>query len=310
MKRQEFRKKRKKTWVKVTGIVFGLLLLSTGAFAYSVWNSISETADTIHKPIERATEKREETLALEKQVPFSILLLGVDERENDRGRSDTMITVTINPETQSVKMLSIPRDTLTEIVGHGFDDKINHAYAFGGPEMSMDTVENLLDIPIDYYVKINMEGFADLVNAVGGVKVNNTFAFTYEGKHFPLGEMELSGEDALKYTRMRYEDPNGDFGRQQRQRQVIEGIAKEGISITSITNYQKIFDALGKNLETNMTLSEIMDIQKNYRNALNSIDQLAVDSSSTIINNIYYGIIEDEEISRIQAELQEHLQTS
>lgn len=310
MKRQEFRKKKKKTWVKVTGIVFGLLLLSTGAFAYSVWNSISDTADTIHKPIERETEKREETLALEKQEPFSILLLGVDERENDRGRSDTMITVTVNPERQNVKMLSIPRDTLTEIVGRGFDDKINHAYAFGGPEMSMDTVENLLDIPIDYFVKINMEGFADLVDAVGGVKVNNTFAFTYEGKHFPLGEIELSGEDALKYTRMRYEDPNNDFGRQQRQRQVIEAIAKEGISITSITNYQKIFDALGKNLETNMTLSEIMDIQKNYRNALNSIDQLAVDSSDTLINNIYYGIIEDEEISRIQAELQEHLQTS
>ena len=310
MKRQKIDKNRKKTWIKVTSILFGLLFLSAGVFAYSVWDSISNTAETMHNPIERETEKRTESLTLEKQEPFSVLLLGVDERENDRGRSDTMITVTLNPETKSVKMLSIPLDTLTEIIGYGTEDKINHAYAFGGPEMSMNTVENLLDIPIDYYVKINMDGFAGLVDAVGGVKVDNTFAFTYEGMHFPLGEIELSGEDALKYTRMRYEDPNGDFGRQQRQRQVIEGIVREGLSLTSITNFQTIFDALGKNLETNMTLSELMDIQKNYGNALNSIDQLAVESSGTMINNTFYGIIDEEEILRIQEELQEHLEVS
>jgi len=311
MNREIFKKKRKnKKWLKVIGIILGLLFIATGAFAYSVLNSISNTAETIHNPIERETEKRVETLTLNKQQPFSVLLLGVDERDYDKGRSDTMITVTVNPETKSVKMLSIPRDTLTEIIGYGIEDKINHAYAFGGPEMSMNTVENLLDIPIDYYVKINMEGFEDLVDAVGGVTVDNTFAFSYAGARFPLGSIELTGETALKYTRMRYEDPNGDFGRQTRQRQVIEGIVREGISLSSITNYQKIFNALGENIETNMTLNEIWDIQKNYRDALNSIEQLTMESSGTKIDNVYYGIIADEEIERIQAELQAHLEMS
>lgn len=310
MKRREHTKKKKKTWLKVTSIIVGLLILASGVTAYSVWSSVANTAETIHKPIERETDKREETLTLEEQDPFSVLLLGVDERENDRGRSDTMIAITVNPQTNSVKMLSIPRDTRTEIIGRDKEDKINHAYAFGGPEMSMDTVENLLNIPIDYYVKVNMEGFSDLVDAVGGIKVNNTFAFSYGGFDFPVGKIELSGNEALSYTRMRYEDPNGDFGRQQRQRQVIEGIAKKGMSVSSIKNYQKIFDALGKNIETNMTLTEIMAIQENYRDALNSIEQLTVESNGTMINDIYYGIIDEEEITRIQEELQEHLEVS
>ncbi|MBD3109988.1 LytR family transcriptional regulator [Bacillus sp. AGMB 02131] len=310
MKKREHKKKKKKTWLKVTSIIVGLLILAGGVTAYSVWNTIANTAENIHKPIERETDKREEAITLEKQDPFSVLLLGVDERENDRGRSDTMIAITVNPQTNSVKMLSIPRDTRTEIIGRDKEDKINHAYAYGGPKMSMDTVENLLNIPIDYYVKVNMEGFSDLVDAVGGIKVNNTFAFSYEGFDFPLGQIELSGNEALSYTRMRYEDPNGDFGRQQRQRQVIEGIVREGMSVNSIKNYQKIFDALGKNIETNMTLAEIMSIQENYRDALNSIEQLTVESNGTMINDIYYGIIDEEEISRVQKELQEHLKVS
>lgn len=89
-----------------------------------------------------------------------------------------MIVLTVNPNDKSMQMVSIPRDTRTEIIGKGFDDKINHAYAFGGPEMSIATVENFLDIPIDYFVQVNMESFKDIVDAVGGVTVNNKLEFS------------------------------------------------------------------------------------------------------------------------------------
>src|SRR5690606_15649276 len=125
-------------------------------------------------PIERTPEvKRPAELELTKRDPFSVLMLGVDERAGDKGRSDTMIVITVNSEKNSMEMLSIPRDTRLEIVGKGIDDKINHAYAFGGVEMAMNTVEKFLDIPIDYYIKVNMEGFKDIVDTVGGVSVNN-----------------------------------------------------------------------------------------------------------------------------------------
>ncbi|UZM97995.1 LCP family protein [Lysinibacillus sp. MHQ-1] len=124
-------------------------------------------------------------------------MLGVDERKDDSGRSDTMIVITVNPEKQTMKMLSIPRDTRTEIVGHDTVDKINHAYAFGGVPMAVDTVENFLNIPIDYYVFINMEGFLQIIDTLGGVTINNDMDLTYDEYHYPKGEITLDGNEAL-----------------------------------------------------------------------------------------------------------------
>lgn len=80
--------------------------------------------------------------------------------------------------------------------------------------MSIATVEKLLDIPIDYYVEMNLKGLKELVDAVGGIEVNNPFNFFYEKTYFSIGKLYLNGERALKYSRMRYEDPEGDYGRQ------------------------------------------------------------------------------------------------
>src|SRR3954462_10782757 len=142
--------KKKKKWLRVTGIVLFVLLIGIGVYAYSVYNSLQTAVETMHHPVNRVSEKRTEEVELHNKQPFSVLLLGVDQRKGDKGRSDTMIVLTVNPKLNSVKMLSIPRDTRTEIIGKGKEDKINHAYAFGGVEMSMNTVENFLDIPIDY----------------------------------------------------------------------------------------------------------------------------------------------------------------
>ncbi|MCP1160555.1 LytR family transcriptional regulator [Bacillus infantis] len=302
------KKKKGRTWLKVAGIIFGLLIIAGGAYAYSIYHSLTNAVNTMHQPIEREkSDKRAQIVTLEKKEPFSVLMLGVDERENDKGRSDTMIVLTVNPETKSAKMLSIPRDTRTEIVGHGTVDKINHAYAFGGIEMSMNTVENFLDIPIDYYMQINMEGFKDIVDAVGGVTVENDLDFTSGEVHFPEGSITLNGEKALKFSRMRYDDPRGDFGRQLRQRQVIQAVIKEGASISSLSNYDEIFSALGKNIKTNLTFSEMVDIQKGYKDASKNIQQMTIEGQGQRIDSIWYLIVSDEEQARVQEELKAHL---
>lgn len=305
--RHEKKKKKKRTWLKVVGIIVLLFILAGGAFAYSVWNSLTKTVDTMHTPIDRTTDKRTKDLALSDQEPFSMLMLGVDERDGDKGRSDTMIVLTVNPQKKSVKMLSIPRDTRTEIVGHGTQDKINHAFAFGGAKMSMDTVENFLDIPIDYYMKINMEGFKDIVDAVGGVTVQNDLDFTSDGIHFAKGTHTLNGKEALAYSRMRHDDPSGDFGRQSRQRAIIEAVIKEGASLSSLTKYDEVFAALGNNIQTNLTFDDMMDIQKNYRDASKSITQSSINGNGTKIDGIYYYIVSEEEKEKVQSELKEQL---
>jgi LCP family protein required for cell wall assembly len=262
----------------------------------------------MHEKVDRQSDKRDAPVSFKNKDPFTVLMLGVDERKGDRGRSDTMIVLAVNPNNKSVKMLSIPRDTRTEIVGKGTEDKINHAYAFGGVPMAMDTVENFLDIPIDYYMKVNMEGFKDIVDAVGGIKVQNNLDFTQDKIHFAKGDLKLNGTEALAYTRMRKQDPNGDFGRQGRQRQIIQGVIKEGASVSSLANYSGIFEALGKNVKTNIAFDDLMDLQKNYKEAGSNIQQMEIKETGTKINKIYYGIVSAEEKQRVQSELKTQLE--
>ncbi|MGE8204585.1 LytR family transcriptional regulator [Heyndrickxia sp. NPDC080065] len=301
-------KKKNRKWLKITGIILLIILISGGVYSISVYQSVKNAVVTMHEPIQRKqSEKRVVPVVLTKKDPFSVLLLGIDEREGDRGRSDSIIVVGVNPNNQSVKLLSIPRDTRTKIIGKGTVDKINHAYAFGGVPMAMDTVENFLDIPIDYYVKINMKGFKDIVDAVGGVTVQNDFDFTDSGFHFPKGEIKLDGKRALSYSRMRYEDPRGDFGRQSRQREIIQAIIKKGTSLSTLANYSNILNALGKNIKTNLTFDQMVDIQKNYRDAAKDIQQLEIQEEGKIIDRIYYGLVSKEEKQRVQKEIKEQL---
>jgi LCP family protein required for cell wall assembly len=300
--------KKGKKWLKVTGIILLVLLIAGGAYGFTVYNSLKNAVDTMHEPVVRESEKREVPIQLEEKEPFSVLMLGDDSRNGEKARTDTIIVLTVNPNTNSVKMLSIPRDTRTEIIGKGIEDKINHAHAFGGVEMTMDTVENFLDIPIDYYMKVNMEGFKDIVDAVGGVTVNNTLDFTVENNHYPVGEITLTGEEALPYVRMRYDDPNGDFGRNTRQRDVIQAVIKEGASVSSLANFSNIFTALGDNIKTNLTFDQMVDIQKNYKAAGSNIQQMTISGTGTKINGIYYLQIPEVEKLRVQNELKAQLE--
>lgn len=303
MKRSR-QKAKKKRWPWIVGIL-GLIVIGVGIYLFSIYNSFTNTLDEIHEPIDRpVSDMRVDEVKLNEKNPFSVLLLGVDEREGDRGRSDTMVVLTVNPEDKTTKMVSIPRDTYTEIIGRGTMDKINHAYAFGGIEMSMATVENLLDIPIDYVAQVNMEGFKDIVDAVDGVNVNSPLAF--DG--FSSGEIHLNGDEALEYVRMRKEDPRGDFGRQDRQKQVIQGIMREGASVSSLVNYKDIFTALGSNVRTNMTFDEMMEVQKNYRDAVGQVDQIIVeDGYGETINGVWYYMMDEAELNEIQTVLKGHL---
>jgi polyisoprenyl-teichoic acid--peptidoglycan teichoic acid transferase len=291
----------------ILGIIVGLGVLGIGGYAYYLYDSAKDAVNDMHEKVETDKPQPIITGKEEDLKPISIMLLGVDEREGDSGRSDTIIIVAVDPKDDKMLMFSIPRDTRTEIIGKGMDDKINHAYAFGGTQMSMDTVENFLDTPIDYYVKVNMESFKDIVDAVGGVNVNNPRAFEYEGYSFPAGQQELNGKEALAYSRMRYEDPKGDLGRNDRQRQVITSIIDKGARVSSITKFDNILDILSENVKTNMSFQEMKDIQKNYKSARHNIQSTEIKSSGKMIGGNYYGIVDDTERERIHNLLNEYL---
>ncbi|MEH6938347.1 LCP family protein [Bacillus sp. JJ664] len=289
-----------------TGIVLLAVLIIVSACGFYIYRDVVKTTTVIYQPVKK-TEKRIEPVQVVEKDPFSVLLLGVDKREGDRGRSDSLMVVTINPTKHSTKIVSIPRDTRTEIVGKKKMDKINHAYAYGGVQMTIHTVEKFLNIPIDYYLQVNMEGFKDIVDAIGGVRVNNTLDFTFEDVHFGIGPLFLDGDDALKFSRMRYEDPDGDFGRQARQRKIIEGVIKEGARIDNLLSYHDILKSIRKNLVTNFKVDDIYEIQKDYRSASEIIDQKQVEGNGTMINGIYYYQIPNKNRLAISKELRSHL---
>lgn len=294
-------------WAGLFGIALCILVIGIGMKVYS---DMKTTAEKLYTPLEqKVPAEREEIVDVKQQEPFSALLLGVDEREGDAGRSDTMIVLTVNPSLGTTKILSIPRDTYTEIIGADRKDKINHAFAYGGMEMSKQTVEHLLDIPIDYVAKINMKSFQEIIDIVGGITVENELDFTYDGEQFPIGQIELDGNKALKYVRMRYEDPAGDFGRQNRQKQVIQGVLKESISMNTILNYKSIFETLESNVEMNIRFDELMDIRKHYAGSFQTIDQLYLNNGTgTRMEGIYYYMPDEGELESIQATLKEHLE--
>lgn len=302
--------RKKRRWLRVTIVLSAVFIIGLITYGYSVFRSVQQAVNTMHEPIDRTTsDRRIDTVTLNKKEPFSVLMLGVDERAGDKGRTDTMVVLAVNPNNDSVKMVSIPRDTRVKIVGwSGGENKINHAFAYGDVGMSVATVEHFLDIPIDYYMKINMEGFREIVDAVGGVDVQNDIDFTFEGAHFPKGPIHLNGKKALQYSRMRDKDPRGDFGRQIRQRQIIQSVVKKGAHFKTVTNYRPILNSLGKNVKTNLTFNEIVDIQKNYKDASKHIEQLQIAGSGKKINKIYYYVVPDEEKKRVQKEMKEQME--
>lgn len=290
--------------------IFIIILIITGIIAYSVYDQAMSTFDEIHTPVERNSSiSRTEPVELEERQPFSILLLGIDERQRDSGRSDTMIVLSVNPQTNNTLMVSIPRDTYTQIVGKNIKDKINHAYAFGGIEMSMNSVEKLLNIPIDYVAKVNMEGFEQVINTVGGIQVENALAFQEGNYTFKKGDITLDGEAALAYVRMRKEDPQGDFGRQNRQKQVIQAVIEEGTSLKTLLKYQNIFDILGNNISTNLTFDQIKELQQSYRESLSNIQQIHFEKGKgKTIHGVWYYMMDSNELTEVSNTFKKHLQ--
>ena len=292
-----------------------VLLTIIGIYVFDVYRNIDSTTDKIYEPVDEEVEQvRSSSADLNSKEPISILLLGVDTGDlgrTERGRSDTMMVVTVNPNTKKSTIMSIPRDTYTEIVGYGISDKINHAYAFGGNSMAINSVQNLLDIPIDYFVTVNMAGIQEIVNAVGGVDVVSPLTFSQDGYTFYQGEVNhLDGNAALAFARMRYEDPEGDTGRQARQRIIIEGVVNKVTSASTLVNYQNILGSLSNNVQTNFQMKDYLALQGNdyLAAARNITSEQMGGSGGTGDDGIYYNWLSEDELYRVQSLLQSELE--
>lgn len=233
--------------------------------------------------------------------PVTYLLMGADTGALGRsykGRTDTMMVVVLNPKTRTTTMVSIPRDTKIEI-----DDvpvKINAAYSYGSSTSAMDAVEKLTNIKIDGYLLVNMGGLEKLVNAVGGVSVTSPLTFKIDKFSFAKNQTyAMNGKQALEFSRMRYDDPDGDYGRQRRQQLVISAIiAKVKDHPTQVLS-SKFLDAVSENIRTDVSLSSVKNLALKYKDAAGSINMDQMRGKSKRINGADFEVQPKSEITRI-----------
>lgn len=289
--------KPKRHWIRWVVAIIALLLVAAGGYEYYKIHSAAE--GIFSSGSSKISQK------LKDGKPVSVLLMGLDTgaigRGNSGGNTDTLELVTVNPKKNTITMTSVPRDTLVKLkTSKGTDYvKINAAYSIGGPKKTQKAVSELLHVPIDYYAIVNMGVLEKVVNAVGGVDVDNPFAFTYEGHHFKKGKQHLNGTNALKYSRMRYQDPNNDYGRQKRQQQIIKAVIKELKSSSSVTAINTIFDAAKKGVRTNVPINAVATLYANYHSAMKNVKTYHFEGKNATINGTSFQIAAPKEIDRI-----------
>ncbi len=313
-------KKQKRKRIFETALSLFILLAIFLGFVTGYYGSkVLNFLDSIGTEEPESMETLENTKQLEDLEPFSAVILGVDVEEDGASRSDTIIVVTVNPDSKDIKMLSIPRDTLITLP-NGVTEKINAAHSVGGPLLAKEMISSYLDIPIQFYATMDFDGLIGLVDAVGGVTINSEFAFTQSlyqnsGQSVQIieGEQELNGDEALAYARMRKSDPRGDFGRQDRQQEVVAAILDKVVSVNTVANFTNILDAIEPHLSTNVTASQMMTIAANYMNTAGNIEQIHLNGYAGTEYFPHYGLDVytwqpyEDSLFEVQNELKEHL---
>lgn len=251
---------------------------------------------------------------IEKGKPISILLLGADTGADgrvDRGNSDTMMIITLNPKTHSSVMYSIPRDTMAEIVGAGKNkkdvQKINAAYNIGKANMAKKTVSSLLGIPVDYSVAINMGALEKTVNFVDGVTITTPIKVSFDGITIPKGTHHLNGKQALTYVRMRYEDPRGDYGRQLRQQQVLKAVVKKLQQPKYLVQLPSLITKLGPDVNTDLTDNQMEKFPLKYHSAGKNMKSLQLQGQNAWINGSSYQILSTDTLQTASNKLRDNL---
>lgn len=197
---------------------------------------------------------------------FNILISGIDNSGDisSVGRSDVNIVLTINPKTKQILMTSIPRDYYVQLHNTtGYKDKLTHAGIYG-IDMSILTIEDLLDIDINYYFRVNFTTLEQVVDALGGVDVYSEYSFvSYIGSYqFYKGYNHMNGNQALGFARERKTLPEGDISRAKNQQAVIDGIVRKLTEFSSITKYTSLLNSLKNSFQTNMTNNDVTSLIK------------------------------------------------
>ncbi|MDP4087153.1 MAG: LCP family protein [Bacillota bacterium] len=306
--------KRKRKKILVAWILTPILILALSAAAYGafLYNKAESVMNKSFKPVDHGQNQVKQNVE-----NTSVLFIGVDDSQERKfggsARSDALMLATFNKKDNSVKLLSIPRDSYVHIPEKNIYTKITHAHAYGGVKLTLETVEELLDVPVDYYVKMNFNAFMDVIDALGGIKVDVPYTFSEQDSHdrkraitLQKGMQTLNGEQALALARTRHYD--NDILRGERQQEIVKAILSKGASINSIGKYSNVMEAVGKNMTTDLSF----DQTKSFISYLTAGTKLKTESmtlkgSDSRIDGIYYYQLDQTALEKTKSILKKQL---
>lgn len=283
----------RRTLIILLLLVLGIAAAGIGAYQWWVYTPTAEWDD--------------QPGALPADGKLRVLILGVDPGwvepgKTGVGRSDTMMMASFDPATREASLLSIPRDCRVEIPGHD-PNRINHAYAYGGVELARQTVQNFLQVPIRYFIKIDVTGFARLVDAIGGVTINVEKDMDWDDNagnlhiHLKQGIQTLNGEDALDYVRFRHSDD--DFARASRQQQFIAEAIKQALKPSSLLKLPELIKIAFQTVETNLPLTTVLRHSVAASDIIDNLRFYTVEGSDAYINGAYYFLPDREKLEQL-----------
>ena len=290
-------RKKKRSWLKIISLLFVLAAFAGALFASSGF---------FDNPKSTATEGM-----LVAKDKATIMIMGVDERDDDVGRSDTLMIAALDPKKEQAALLSIPRDTRVKIKGHGFD-KINAAYAYGGHKLTQDTVEKFIGVPMDHYVIINIKAFQRIIDALGGIDINVEKRMFYEDPwdddgglviNLRPGQQHMDGKTAVTYVR--YRDEEGDIGRIGRQQKFMKAVMDKVTSPAIIPQLPTIIKEVLSSVKTDLSLRQMLEFAGALKEAQkNGLKTEMVPGRGLYIEGISYWI---PDISKLRSTLADTL---
>jgi polyisoprenyl-teichoic acid--peptidoglycan teichoic acid transferase len=284
------KKKRKIRWGRVSGALILISILIVGFV--NVIQYIEGTIKAFSQPLIKAEGKHEFQGEEHKIDEINVLLLGSDSRGEEQARTDTIMVAHYNPKTHQVKLISLMRDLYVDVPSYGHQ-KLNAAYTFGGPELLRETIKENLGLNLHYYAIVDFEGFEKAVDLLvpNGIEVDIPYEMS-DGIDMTLkeGKQQLHGKELLGYVRFR-QDRLSDFGRVQRQQEVISKLKEEVVSVQSVVKLPELLNLLNTYIDTNMETSTLLTIGKDVlTNKSGEIETLRIPEDGSFENKRYEGL--------------------
>ncbi|MDO9574466.1 MAG: LCP family protein [Candidatus Contubernalis sp.] len=275
-------------------VVIMAVFTLAGAFkGYMWWNQVYDPLSQVYNPTDKSAVAEEN-----KDKPTVILVLGLDQRGQERSRADSIMVFSMHWESQCLSVVSIPRDTRVKIPERGYE-KINHAYAYGGVDLTIKTVEDLLGTQVDNYITTNFNGFEKMVDILGGVEIDVEKRMIYRASDVNInlasGLQRLDGKKALQYVRFR-NDAAGDLGRVERQQQFVKALINEAFSYKNVVKLPSFLDEAVKHFKTDMELSKMQRFMLRLQAAKpEDIKTATLPGTPKYIDGVSYVVLDEEE---------------